>query len=187
MLTLILLACAAKDGDPAAWEPPVFEGDGLPASVDTAHGRDGADSGATATDSGDSGSTAAVPEILVVDGLFAYYDYDAYGVFGILALLTESATCGDIFGGSTSADGVYYYLYGDDSNLAGGWGGTWMPCGAPPCAQSFWLLAGDFGYLDGGVDVASYDAHYLTVNWSNEASTGADLTLYNCGDGFNWD
>ena len=186
MRTLILLACVAKDGEPAAWEPPVFEGDGLPASADTAHGRDGPDTG-SGVDSGDTGTTSAVPEILIVDGLFAYYDYDAYGVFGILALLTESATCGDTFGGSSSADGVYAYLYGDAGNLADGWAGTWTPCGEVPCAQSFWLLGGDFGYLDGSVEISRYDAHYLTVDWDNEASSGADLTLYNCGDGFNWE
>ena len=187
MLTLILYACTPKEDDAeTSWEPPVFEGDGLPASADTAHGRDDPDTGGTGMDTGDTGDDA-VPEIIVVDGLFAYYDYGFYGIFGILALLTESATCGDVFGGASSLDAVYYYLYGDAGNLSDGWGGLWMPCGDVPCAQSFWLLGGDFGYLDGGVDITSYDAHYLTVDWSSEASTGTGLTLYNCGDGFNWD
>lgn len=183
---LLLLACHPGDGDATSWEPPVFPGDGLPASADTAHDVTRVDTGVRPADSGDTGSAAA-PEILVADGLFAWYDYGAYGVFGILALLTESLTCGDVFSGTNSADGVYYYLYGDPTNLSTGWGGPWTPCGSPPCAQSFWLLGGEFGYLDGATEITSYDAHYLTVDWSSEASTGADLQLYNCGDGFNWD
>ena len=185
---LLLFACDRSKDEEAkpGWEHPSFSGDGLPTSEDTDHGRGEADTGAdTGGDTG--GDTGPTPSLIITDGLFAWYDYGEYGVFGVLSLLTEASSCGTIYGGTSSADGIYAYLYADATQLNEGWAGTWSACGDAPCADIFSLLGGEFGYLDGEVTLSAYDAHYVTVGWSTEASEGADLTIYNCGDGFNWD
>lgn len=184
MYALILLACTPAAVDSTTWTPPNFDGDGLPPSEDTDHG-ERPDTAAT-TDSGDTATSASVPTILVADGLFTYVNYGAYGIIGILALLTETAGCEQLLGGAGAPDGIYHYLYGDKTNLSEGWTGTWNSCGAPPCSDAFWILGGAFGYLEGELEITRYDAHYLTLDWSNAASTGTGLTIYNCGDVVNW-
>jgi hypothetical protein len=189
LVFLLLFACdRQKDdvGDEPGWEYPSFSGDGLPSSEDTEHGRGEPDSEADTGDTGDTGGSGSTPELYITDGLFAWYDYGEYGVFGVLSLLTEASTCGAIYGGASTADGVYAYLYGDATQLSEGWAGAWSSCGDAPCADIYSLLAGEFGYVDGEITITAYDAHYVTLDWSTEASEGADLTVYNCGDGAYW-
>lgn len=183
-MRLLILLAACRPGATPPWTPPVFEGDGLPPSADTAHDRDRTDTGVTLTGTGDTGSASVSFD--VQDGLFGWYDYQSYGVYGYLALLEEPLGCAELFGAYVYPDGVYFTLVAEPSAPEEGFAGHWGPCGQAPCQQAFWLLGGEFGYLDGWVDVTAYDAHYLTVDWSTEVSSGEGLTFYNCGDALPW-
>lgn len=195
VLLALLLGCGpevevtptATPSPTPAWQPPVFDGDGLPPSEGTDHA-----TGDTSNDSGGNGGDNGeeeLPPITVVSGLFAY-SIDEQGVYsGSTILMNVTAGCDNLFGsvGKISPDGLYFSLY--PGALAQGvtspdWVRTYEVCGDAPCLTGYALVAGEYQELESPVwlNIRQYDSHYVTVDWSTPYSSGEALTFYNCGD-----
>ena len=170
-----------------AWQPPVFEGDGLPPSEGTDHA-----TGDTTNDTGGNGGDNGeeeLPPITVVNGLFAY-SIDEQGQYsGSTILMNVTAGCDNLFGavGKISPDGLYFSVYPGSlpqGVTAPDWVHTYEVCGDSPCLTGYALVAGEYQELESPVwlNISHYDSHYVTVDWSTPYSSGEALTFYNCGD-----
>ena len=192
---------------PEPWSYPSFSGDGLPASEDTDHqtyDSDEEDDG-SATPTPGEGDEPAVPQLIVVDGLFSYSASssgddrdDPTDGFGPdirradMALLAKSIGCYDLFGSvdtGVGADGVYLEISTTTVDGKPQWEGTFNQCRTgPPCFDGYAIVAGE--YLELGkrpsLTISSYDTHYLTVSWNTDVSSETGMTFYNCGPDSNW-
>jgi hypothetical protein len=186
LLAALVAGCERKD-PPAApvdtdvvadtaldWEPPTFEGDGLPDPTDTDRddGRDDqpADTGDTGvpTDSGAAGGP--IGTIAVTSGMFA-----TFGMYHLAGLTTEAPSCADFVAGVLP--GVFVYYAGNTDQV------LTLPS-ATAFAQVFDGSA--FGTAAGTFGVRVIDAHYVDLRWDLDVAGAGTLQVYNCGDGWAW-
>jgi hypothetical protein len=193
-LTLLIALSAGCDQppDPAAptgdtdldvdtsidWEPPTFDGDGLPDPTDTDRedGRD--DPFGDTFDSGDTGEPAdsgaagggPVGALAVTSGMFA-----TFGAYHIAGVTVDPPSCADFVAGGLP--GVYvYYSGGTDQQLT-------LP------SSSAFATAYDgaaFGTAAGTFGVRVVDTHYVDLRWDLDVAGAGELQVYNCGDAWAW-
>ena len=191
-LGLALVSACSGSGEevetsptPDEWQPPVFEGDGLPPSENTDHETSDDQVGEQTPMEGDD-DTPIEEGVVVVDGRFAWSTVPSGGYSASMALLEEKVDCHALYGplDNVTPDGVYYSIYPDvDNSGAPVWANEYRSCGRAPCFTAYTFIGGAYEPLEGAatLTISSYDEHYLTVSWTSTASSGTDLRFYNCG------
>lgn len=175
-----------EEPEPEAWTPPVFEGDGLPASEDLEHQT--ADGAAPAPTPGGGGEDEPEISLSIYDGVFSWSYNQLEGYTANLILLDRTQSCHAVFGAldSFTSDGLYFTVKTGqrDEAIFPEWTDLYRLCqGRAPCIEGYAVVGGErIGLGDRAfLDIVSYDVHYITTSWRSPVSSGEDLTFYNCG------
>lgn len=151
------------------YEPPTFDGDGLPDPEETDHD-DGRDDQPT-LDTSDTGSDTAqeppgpVPSLVVVDALVASQDG-----FLLIQLFPFESSCAEWL-----QVGVFEGVsFGVPEAIA-----SWTFPGAPGFA--YYAAGMAFGEPTGTFAVLSADPHYVELSWDLDVTGPGGGRFYNCG------